>query len=116
MSEPRDRLPDDPVVAWRESRSPWWAIGLVVLLDGVAHRREVSVSSGGLLVDDRFLAWQEIEAIVEADDPDLATIHLSHGDVVLLDRWHLPFPDAHRAKVQRLEVLQRAFAASRDTA
>ena len=115
MSEPRDRLPDDPVVAWRESRSPWWAFGLLVLLDGVEHRREVSISSGGIRADNRFLPWHDIESIVEADDPALATVHLTDGDVVLLDRWHLPSTGAHRAKAERLGVLQRAFAASRGT-
>jgi hypothetical protein len=117
-------LPDDPVIAWRERHNPWWttAIGIGLLtegiLEGVGERqREVAVSVNGIRADNRFLPWDEIDGIVEADDPELGAICLVDGTTVRLDRWHLPAgddDDRRTAKAERLALLRRALVTGRD--
>lgn len=113
-------LPEEPVVAWREARTPWWStlIGAALLSDAGDRDRDLTVPVNGVTTGNRFLRWDEIAEVVEADDPDLAAIWLTDGTSVRLDKWHLPTRGEARrqAKAERLALLRAALSTSRGEA
>ena len=110
-------LPEEPVVAWREAHTPWWStlIGAALLTATSDRVRDLTVSVNGVTTGNRFLRWDEIAGVVEADDPDLAVICLADGTSVRLDKWHLPTRGEARrqAKAERLALLRAALSTSR---
>lgn len=110
-----------PTQLWREEHTIWPAfiVGLALFQDDPGSRiRGVTVSLNGLTITglrrgrSRFVPWTDVRDVTAAPPPDLAEVTLAGGDVVLLDRHHLPRRADDHLRRDRFDVLHRAFAAS----
>jgi len=114
-------LPEQPTLMWRQERYSWVAVTLLLAIPFLpdlptGQERTVKVSVNGLTVDGRFVPWRLIADVRGARSPSLATIVMTDGTRLVLDRYHLPKDDDGTVQAARRELLRHAFELSRASA